>query len=370
MSTVDPRRRFTAVGLLTWALVAGPPLFEGQLSKPLGLTWVVAIGAFLVCYLAATRHGHSRATTLVFGALQGLATLVSVAADGRGFEGALLVVVAGQLGELPIRQSVAWVVVQSGLLAAAIALAPDKPPADKVVLVALAFFTFQLFALFAVHTAHREADARKELAAANAELQVAAGLLDISSRTSERLRIARDLHDLLGHHLTALTLNLEIASHVANDAAKEPIETSRSIAKRLLADVRDVVSRLREDEPLDLAAALAALTSVITSPALHLDVAPDVAVRDPSIAQTTLRAVEEIVTNAVRHSGARNLWISLSVGDGSLSIEARDDGQGVDHVRFGNGLLGMRERVAAVRESMEVSSMRGEGFRVYVRLPM
>jgi signal transduction histidine kinase len=320
--------------------------------------------------IEATRPGHSRATVLVFGALQGLAALVAVAADGRGFEGALLVVVAGQLGELPIRQSVAWVVIQSGLLTCAIALVPDKPPADKVVLVALAFFTFQLFALFAVHTAHREAGARKELAAANAELQVAAGLLDISSRTSERLRIARDLHDLLGHHLTALTLNLEIASHVANDAAKDPIETSRSIAKRLLADVRDVVSRLREDDPLDLAAALAALTSVITSPVLHLDVAPDVAVRDPSIAQTTLRAVEEIVTNAVRHSGARNLWISLSVGDGSLSIEARDDGQGVDHVRFGNGLLGMRERVAAARGSMEVSSMRGEGFRVYVRLPM
>src|SRR5260221_13898335 len=86
MSTVDPRRRFTIVGLLTWALVAGPPLFEGQLSKPLGLTWVVADGAVLVCYFAATRPRHSRGATIVFWAFLGVATLVSVAGDGRGFE--------------------------------------------------------------------------------------------------------------------------------------------------------------------------------------------------------------------------------------------------------------------------------------------
>src|SRR5260221_1415707 len=86
MSTVDPRRRFTIVGLLTWALVAGPPLFEGQLSKPLGLTWVVAVGAFLVCYLAATRPGHSRGATIVFGALHGVAPLGFVPAAGPGFE--------------------------------------------------------------------------------------------------------------------------------------------------------------------------------------------------------------------------------------------------------------------------------------------
>lgn len=366
----DTHRKLPAVGLLTWALVAIPPLVECEWLRPMGVVWVVSILAFLVCYLAVIRPNCSGRTRLIFATLQALSALVAVVADGRGFESALLVVVVAQLGDLPIRWAIAWVVVQSTLAGVAFTISPDHPTSEKAVLVALAFFAFQLFALFTVQTAHREEAARKELAAANAELKVTAGLLDISSRTSERLRIARDLHDLLGHSLTALALNLEIASHVANDAAREPIETSRSIAKRLLADVRAAVSRLREDEPLDLAAALATLPTVITSPILHLDIAPDLAVCDSSIAQTTLRAVEEIVTNAVRHSGARNLWISLHVNDGTLSINAHDDGDGVDHIRFGNGLLGMRERVTAARGSMEVSSMRGDGFRVLVCVPV
>ena len=86
---------------------------------------------------------------------------------------------------------------------------------------------------------------------------MATELLEISSRTTERLRIARDLHDLLGHHLTALSLNLEVASHLATGEANEQIEKSKAITKLLLGDVRDVVSRLRNDEPVDLGAAIA-----------------------------------------------------------------------------------------------------------------
>jgi signal transduction histidine kinase len=80
--------------------------------------------------------------------------------------------------------------------------------------------------------------------------------------------------------------------------------------------------------------------------------------------------VQEIVTNAVRHSGARNLWVTLGTDDQTLDIAARDDGAGTDHVRFGNGLRGIRERVEGVRGSMEVSSMRSRGFSVHVRLPL
>jgi signal transduction histidine kinase len=196
------------------------------------------------------------------------------------------------------------------------------------------------------------------------------GLLDISSRTSERLRIARDLHDLLGHHLTALTLNLETASHLAGGEAREQIEKSKAIARHLLADVRSVVSRLRDEEPVDLSAALASLRGVVDSPLLHLDLPPELSVRDAHIAQIALRSVQEIVTNAVRHSGARNLWVTLGADEQTLDIAARDDGAGTDHVRFGNGLRGIRERVEGVRGSLEVSSMRGRGFSVHVQLPL
>ena len=363
---MDPNRRLTTVGLVTLALVALPPLLAGQAGRWLGLPWLGAILAFLIFFVIATHPRCRGMIALLPVAGQAVAALIAVGTNpSGGFEGVLLVVVAGQLGSLPFQLSIGWVAVQTLLLGAVFFRL-----SGHFLVVTLAYCAFEMFALFTAHVAHSEAEARLELAAANAELKVAAGLLDLNSRTSERLRIARDLHDLLGHHLTALTLNLEIAGHVANAEAKTPIETSRSIAKHLLADVRDVVSRLRDDEPLDLAAALAALPSVITAPALHLDLAPGLTVRDSALAQITLRAVEEIVTNAVRHSGARNLWVSIATADGTLTIDAHDDGEGVDHVRFGNGLQGMRERVTAAHGTMEVTSMRGRGFRVEVRIPL
>src|SRR5947199_59527 len=84
------------------------------------------------------------------------------------------------------------------------------------------------------------------------------------------LAIARDLHDLLGHHLAALSINLEVARHLSAGEALEQIEKSQAVTKLLLSDVRDVVSRLREDEPVDLTAAVKSLGDVIQKPSLHL----------------------------------------------------------------------------------------------------
>ena len=80
--------------------------------------------------------------------------------------------------------------------------------------------------------------------------------------------------------------------------------------------------------------------------------------------------MQEIVTNAVRHSGARNLWLTIGMQDHTLTVDARDDGGGTDRVVFGNGLRGMRERVQQAGGTLEVASMRGRGFEVHVRLPM
>src|SRR5207244_2713563 len=82
------------------------------------------------------------------------------------------------------------------------------------------------------------------------------------------LRIARDLHDLLGHHLAALSINLEVARHMTGGEAREQIEKSQAVTKLLLSDVRDVVSRMREDEPVDLTAAVKSLSDRVRKPGL------------------------------------------------------------------------------------------------------
>jgi signal transduction histidine kinase len=351
---------FTAY--LTWLVVGIPSviwLVGGHaLTSPVGLAWMACYVAFIILFSLHDRLGL--AGTIA----QSLLAIACCFLQPSGFQPILLVIVAAQLARQHVAIAAPWIVVQTTVVAF------SEMHFDKVLPVVLGYFAFQLFGFFSVRIAIKESRARQALAEANAELRVATELLEMNSRTAERLRIARDLHDLLGHHLAALSINLEVARHLASGEAREQIEKSQAVTKLLLSDVRDVVSRLREDEPIDLNAAVVSLGEVIQRPSLHLDLGKDLAVKDPAVAQTALRALQEIVTNSVRHSGARNLWLKVTSTDGMLSIEARDDGCGTDSVSFGNGLRGMRERVEAARGSIEVASMRGRGFEVNVRLPL
>ncbi|HJQ40370.1 MAG TPA: sensor histidine kinase [Thermoanaerobaculia bacterium] len=360
-------RALRAVGFLTWVIVAVPHVVwsaqRHQLFTPAGYAWIAAMLAFVVCFYLTTRDDCTGLPQMLLLVAQTVLALVCIALQPHGFIEVLLVIVAAQLGALPLRYAIAWVIVQS--LAVLLFAKFDLETQLKL----LGYFAFQLFGMFTARVAHDEHEAKQALAEANAELRVATGLLDMSSRAEERLRIARDLHDLIGHHLTALSLNLEVAGHLASGESREYINKGQAITKTLLADVRDVVSRLRENEPVDLAAALRSLGDVVKSPAIQID-ARDAAVTNPAIAELALRAAQEIVTNAVRHSNARNLWLKVAHEGGALAIDAKDDGIGTDRVTFGNGLLGMRERVTQAGGTMEVRSMHGRGFEVHIRLPL
>lgn len=352
-------RNLIFAGVLTWVIVGLPHVGDMQPA------WAVCFVAFIVLFLVATQPSleGSRAE-IVLVAAQTVLALVCTALEPDGFQPVLLVLVAAQLVRLPTGVALLWIVAQSSVL---FLIVRDHSRGGPWM--TLAYVAFQLFGYLTAQIAHDEREARQALAEVNAELRVATGLLEMSSRAEERLRIARELHDLIGHHLTALSLNLEVASHLATGEAREQIDKSQRIAKLLLSDVRDVVSRTREGETVDLAAALASVRDAVTSPQIHID-GGNAAVAEPLVAQTALRAVQEIVTNAVRHSGARNLWLKIGTAGRSLTLDARDDGGGTDRVVFGNGLRGMRERVEEAGGTLEVASMRGRGFEVHLRLPI
>src|SRR5262249_35482405 len=153
------------------------------------------------------------------------------------------------------------------------------------VVLAFAYAPFQWIADATTRLLAEETAARQRLAAANAELAATRELLAQSTRIAERGRIARELHDLPGHHLTALSLNLEIAHHRTEGEAHESVGTAQSIAKLLLGDVRAAVGRLRPGDDLDLAAALGKLAAGIPHPRVHVDVAPGFSVDDPTAAE-------------------------------------------------------------------------------------
>lgn len=242
---------------------------------------------------------------------------------------------------------------------------------DEVPLVAVSStITLGLFHVFAVSTTYRairEQALREQTAALNRELLATRELLAQSSRHSERLRIARDLHDTLGHHLTALILQLEVASHTTDGAGRQRVEQALALGRLLLADLRSAVSELREDDSLDLHAALQAL--VKDTPGLQVRLAlAQVAAQDVQQAGALLRCAQEGLTNCLRHSAAEHCALTLTREDGCYCLRITDDGRGASDLQPGNGLRGMQERVQALGGTVQWAST-PQGFTLHIRLP-
>ena len=187
-------------------------------------------------------------------------------------------------------------------------------------------------------------------------------MLAESSRAAERAQISRELHDTLGHSLTVLNVNLELASHLTNGRAAEAVTAAQTVTRMLLADVREVVHSLGDVRPIDLPSALATLVAGATAPVIHLSLPENLAVGDPSKAHVVFRCVQEAITNAVKHARARNLWIQLTQSADGLDVHIADDGQGGTAVQPGHGLKGMRERLEAAGGWLKVHAAPGRGF--------
>lgn len=216
----------------------------------------------------------------------------------------------------------------------------------------------------------KQMQARAELRRVNSELLATQSLLTENTRIAERVRISRELHDLVGHHLTALTLNLEVASHTTEGKPREHVDQAASIARLLLADVREVVSDMRRDDQVDLKRALEMLAAGVPDLAIHLDIPEGLDQTDPKRAQILLRCAQELITNAVRHAQAANLWISLSEDSSGIILKARDDGRGTPNLVPGNGISGMRERLRELGGRLDIATRPGAGFQVKAWLPM
>ena len=192
----------------------------------------------------------------------------------------------------------------------------------------------------------RQQLAKEELRKLNSELRATQVLLADSSRINERLRISRELHDLIGHHLTALSLNLEVASHITEGKAKSHVKKAQGIARLLLSDVRDVVSSFRNKGNINFSQAIMELTNGIPRLNIHVNIADDYTVDDPKLAQTMLRCSQELITNCIKHAQADNLWLEFTKDNDTISITIKDDGIGhKKNILEGNGLTGIRERV-------------------------
>ncbi|MEO0973246.1 MAG: sensor histidine kinase [Pseudomonadota bacterium] len=233
----------------------------------------------------------------------------------------------------------------------------------------LLFGTFHLFALISARETLAARRAREAADKANRELRSTRELLAESSRAGERARIARDLHDLLGHHLTALSINLQVAVRTAEGEQRSRLEECHALARLLLSDVRDTVGALRSEVGLDLTQALQALTEHTPGLTVHLDIDTSFAVDDVATASAVLRCVQEALTNTLRHANARKCWVSLRREGEQIHLQVRDDGRVDDPLLPGNGLKGMAERASHLAGSLTFAR-HGDSLQLDLRLPL
>jgi signal transduction histidine kinase len=187
---------------------------------------------------------------------------------------------------------------------------------------------------------------------------------------AERLRIAGELHDALGHHLVALSLNLEVAAQQSEGDTREQVRIAQSLARLMLTDVSEIVDTLRREEAFDLRRALSSMAAEIPRPRVHLTIPDDLAVEDAGLAHLLLRCCQEIATNAAKHAQAENLWLELVREGDSVGVRARDDGRGSEKVEDGRGLTGMRQRLEQAGGRLEIATGPGRGFAVAALVPL
>ena len=198
----------------------------------------------------------------------------------------------------------------------------------------------------------------------------------LAAQEAERKRVAQELHDEIGQHLTALMLELNGLAERASDGLRDDLVHARESTRGTLDHVRAIASRLRP-EALDDLGLVPALNALATSFAARTGIEVERRFDNdlpPLTADAELvvyRVAQESLTNVARHAEARRVAIALGRNPRTRSVilSVADDGKGVDGVGRGSGIRGMRERALMVGGRLRFDSSPGQGVRVTLRVP-
>ena len=211
---------------------------------------------------------------------------------------------------------------------------------------------------------------RRLLAQTNAELRGTQTMLAETARIEERLKISRELHDSVGHYLTSLGLQMEIAGSVGGADVQRPVERARLLVRLLLAEVREAATDWRIERSEALPAAIRELCEGALGLQVKLEFAASLPPANPGTNHAIYRIVQEALTNTLRHSGARTFTVLLATpASGGFDLTVSDDGAGVAAVKPGNGLRGMEERARELNGTMQITTGPGRGFSLQVTIP-
>jgi signal transduction histidine kinase len=242
---------------------------------------------------------------------------------------------------------------------------------------ALIYGTGIVFVVVFTRVAASEREARTALAEANQLLRDHAAQVEELATTKERNRLAREIHDSLGHYLTVVNVQIGAAQAILEQdhpRALDHLSKAQALTQEGLAEVRHSVAALRASptESGPLPQALAKLAEQWNAAGLRAKFAVAGTIRPltPQANLTLYRAAQEALTNVGKHAHATSVDLHLDYRDeDSVHLSVKDDGVGSDNSEGGFGLLGVRERVQQLSGEVRVRTGSGKGFALEVELP-
>ncbi|MFH8608042.1 sensor histidine kinase [Streptomyces sp. NPDC018029] len=327
----------------------------------------LGLAAFVACYLSlvfryTTKVLDWRAVYVAFAAQFTLAVVLTLC-FGTQWLGLFVYVSVSAGAVLPMRYAARVIPAVTGVMVA-IGLRTDSLQDLLGNLVVLSVLVG--FAMAGV----------RQLIRTTIQLRQARATVAQLAANEERLRLARDLHDLLGHSLSLITLKSELAGRMLPDhpdQAARQVADIEQVSRQALVDVREAVSGYRRRT---LAGELAGARTALTAAGIEADVPLEPPAELPGEeAEAALAwALREAVTNVVRHSGACRCTVAFTarktLGGPLLELTVEDDGVGGSGAAAGNGLTGLGERVEAVGGILETGPGTRRGFRLAVRVPL
>jgi two-component system sensor histidine kinase DesK len=345
------------VWLIYLASLAFQPIFDSDAGAGDWLAAVVLAAVFVPIYLATSRARSDRQVLALIAAMVVLAVAGSLVNSGA----AVFVIYGAALAARlePVRRAVLVIVGLVGAVVLMFVISPVPFPYRLATFAPALIFTVVIGAASLVEA--ERGRAHRRLLLADEEIERLAAL-------AERARIARDLHDLLGHTLSVIVVKAELAGKLlaldAQRAVPEVADIER-IAREALTQVRTAVTGYRTS---GLEAELTGARRALGAAQVEVEIEAEVPALPAELESALALAVRESVTNIVRHAHARHAEIHVGAVGGTVVLVVRDDGRGA-RAPEGSGLMGMRERISALHGSVDVDAAEGTQVRVVVPLP-
>lgn len=232
-----------------------------------------------------------------------------------------------------------------------------------------------IFIMFSVSENHKIEEELRMAARANTELESYIGLSEKIAEDRERKRIAREIHDTLGHALTGISAGIDavqVLIDVDTKVAKKQLQSVSAVVRNGIQDVRRSLDKLRPGalEKGSLREALLKMIEdyeILSKMQVELVYEWDQVDLDTAKEDIIFRIIQESITNSLRHGHANHVWIRMTKSNKYYVIEIKDDGIGSEKIQFGYGLTQMRERLGIIGGRVTFSGKKG--FETQVLIP-